>query len=141
MSLRTGSKQVRNPTGKGGFRPGESGNPGGRKPKSAEQRRIEDVAKEHSLEALAVLLDEARHGKGAPRVTAAVALLDRAWGRPVERTETGDPGAFERLSDGDLERAIAETERAIARIKGKDPAAAKHAQPVENHIGDANASR
>lgn len=100
------------------FRPGQSGNPSGRRKKTDDQHRIEDAAKEYSPEALAALLDEAKHGKGAPRVTAAVALLDRAWGRPVERSETGEPGDFARMTVADYERAIADTERAIQRALG-----------------------
>ena len=37
------------------FKPGQSGNPSGRPKKTDEQRRIEDMAKEHSQEALKAL--------------------------------------------------------------------------------------
>ena len=92
------------------FCKGTSGNPGGRAKKSPELRRIEDLAREHSPAALAALLDEAKTGRGAPRVTAAVALLDRAWGRPVDRQESGEPGAFAaELTDTQLDAEIKET--------------------------------
>lgn len=95
-----------NTTGKGGFKKGQSGNPGGRPTKDEKLRRIEDMAKEHSEGALLALVDEAKHGKGAPRVAAATALLDRAWGTPIKRTESGEPGDFNpsEMSDEELER-------------------------------------
>src|SRR3990167_10640691 len=76
------------------FVKGKSGNPSGRAKKTPELLRIEDMAKTHSPDALLALADEARNGKGAPRVAASIALLDRAWGRPVERSEAGRPGEF-----------------------------------------------
>ena len=90
------AKRPRNP---GMFRPGRSGNPSGRPKKTLELARIEDLARQHSHEAIAALIDEARHGKGAPRVTAAIAILDRGWGKPVERQEQGPAGAFRDTSD------------------------------------------
>ena len=92
------------------FAPGKSGNPSGRPKKTEQLKRIEDMAKEHSPAALLALVDEAKNGKGAPRVAASVALLDRAWGRPVDRQESGAPGAFaEDLTDEQLDADIKET--------------------------------
>ncbi len=88
------SKPKANRGGNPNWAPGRSGNPGGRLKKSPELRRIEDLAREHSDEAILALVDEAKNGKGAPRVSAATAILDRGWGKPIERQESGEPGAF-----------------------------------------------
>ena len=61
------------------FKPGQSGNPGGR-PKG-----IEALAREHTPAALAALVDALRSPK--ERVPAAVALLDRGWGKPTVTVE------------------------------------------------------
>ena len=70
-----------NPSGIGGFRPGVSGNPSGR---SKELTEIRELARSHSVEALAVLMS-IKGDVAAPassRVAACVALLDRGFGRP-----------------------------------------------------------
>ncbi len=114
-----------NKTGKGGFTKGSSGNPGGRPTKDARLRRIEAMARDHSEEALTALVDECKTGKGAPRVSAAIALLDRGWGKPVERQESGDPGSFEReLSDEQLDAEITEA-MTLAVKDGRGKAALK----------------
>src|SRR5215510_11563187 len=59
--------------------PGRSGNPGGR-PKAALD--VQELARAHTpdaIRALVAALDSPRE-----RVAAATALLDRAWGRPVQ---------------------------------------------------------
>jgi hypothetical protein len=61
------------------FQPGQSGNPGGR-PKG-----IEALAREHTPAAIAALVDALRSPK--ERVGAAVALLDRGWGKPTVTVE------------------------------------------------------
>ena len=61
------------------FKPGQSGNPGGR-PKG-----IEALAREHTPAALAALVDALRSPR--ERVGAAVALLDRGWGKPTVTVE------------------------------------------------------
>ena len=70
------------------FRPGQSGNPGGR-PKA--ERNVRELAQQHTVEAVEALVDVVRTGKPAERVQAATALLDRGWGRPptaIEMTST-----------------------------------------------------
>ena len=74
-----------NRTGKGGFKPGASGNPGGR-PKAASVIAIE--ARKHGLAMVAVLNSIARKGKSEQaRIAAAAALLDRGYGKPSQSVE------------------------------------------------------
>lgn len=75
---------------RGGYRPG-AGRPSGSPNKSTtEQTRcISELARSYTKEALATLLDVARHGRtDAARVTAATALLDRGYGRPHTNSDS-----------------------------------------------------
>jgi hypothetical protein len=81
---------------------GQSGNPGGR-PKALQE--VEEAARRHTPEAIRALASIANNEKAPPaaRVSAAVALLDRAWGRPrqdmrVERAVD----EFDRMTDEQL---------------------------------------
>lgn len=70
----------------GMFKPGQSGNPTGR-PKS--DIIIKELAKEHSEIALNTLVEIAtnKKSKESARVQAAVAILDRGWGKPSQSIE------------------------------------------------------
>lgn len=70
-----------NPTGKGGFVKGQSGNPSGR-PK--EPGWVKELARQHTPRAIERLVEwmESNHPSASP--AAANALLDRAWGRPAQ---------------------------------------------------------
>jgi hypothetical protein len=72
-----------NLTGKGGFKPGQSGNPGGR-PK--ELKIIQELAREHGPDAIKTLAAIMNNGKATPaaRAMAANALLDRGYGKPPQ---------------------------------------------------------
>lgn len=74
------------PKPQGRWLPGQSGNPSGR-PQAA--YRISDLAKQHTEEALATLVEICRNKEAPPgaRVNAATVLLDRAWGKPVQAIE------------------------------------------------------
>jgi hypothetical protein len=94
-----------NPSGKGGFAKGHSGNPGGR-PKSIASLQL--AARAHMHTALKTLITIAKGGKSeTSRVAAATALLDRGFGRPIQSLEmTLDANMVNRklteLSDAEL---------------------------------------
>jgi hypothetical protein len=96
-----------NPTGKGGFKRGLSGNPGGR---PGMFKDIRTLAQQHSAEAIEVLVKLMCNEKASPsaRAAAAAHILDRAVGRPeasvnakVETTSGIADDFFERLSEAD----------------------------------------
>ena len=71
------------------FEPGKSGNPGGR-PKGSSELTL--AAREHTAAALAVLVDAMSDEVARNRITAAQAVLDRAWGKPAQAVDLGsDP--------------------------------------------------
>jgi len=61
------------------FKPGQSGNPGGR---SKAQIDVRNLAREHTKEAIETLLLVMRNGKPSEAAMAANSLLDRGWGKP-----------------------------------------------------------
>lgn len=91
----------------GGARPGA----GRKKGKVSEAKRvIAEMAREHAETALGVLMDIALRGESeAARVSAANALLDRGYGKPVQGMElTGeDGGPIETKDVSDIDRAKA----------------------------------
>jgi hypothetical protein len=86
-----------NPTGKGGFRKGESGNRLGR-PKSVASLALE--VRQHAQLAISVLT-KACKTSDVPwnvRVTAAGMLLDRGFGRPAQSVELSTNGPLVQMS-------------------------------------------
>jgi hypothetical protein len=74
---------------RGGFRVG-AGRPSGSANKSSpeQSQRLSELAKAFTEEALQTLVDIARNGRtDAARVSAANALLDRAYGKPAVKEE------------------------------------------------------
>jgi hypothetical protein len=64
------------------FTAGQSGNPGGR-PKAI--REVQELARAHTVTAIEKLAEIAENGKSeSAQIAAAVALLDRGWGRPAQ---------------------------------------------------------
>ena len=83
------------------FKPGQSGNPGGRPKIIAEVR---DLAREQTENAVNVLTgimndEEAPH---AARVTAANSLLDRGWGKPAQSVAVTHSKSVTDMSDDEL---------------------------------------
>jgi hypothetical protein len=69
-----------------GFQKGRSGNPKGRPPVI---REVQELAKSYTEEAVMALLDVMtdERSNGSARVQAAVAMLDRGWGRPKQSVD------------------------------------------------------
>ena len=79
----------------GRFQPGRSGNPGGR-PRATHS--IQELARKHAPEAIQTLADIAKKGTPGARVSAAIALLDRAYGK-APTFSTSDTQVFKRAID------------------------------------------
>lgn len=87
------------------FVKGQSGNPGGRaKGKLPDGRTLADLAKEHTADAVKALVRIVKEGgTDAAVVSAATAVLDRAWGRP--RQDMGVEMTFDAEVSSQLEAA------------------------------------
>ena len=73
---------------KSAFKPGKSGNPGGRKPKTEEERTLEQMCKEKTPEALLTILSiMAQSEQDRSKLAAAVYVIDRGWGKAKESVE------------------------------------------------------
>lgn len=111
---------------RGGARPGA-----GRKKGQVSQakRAISEMAKEHGAAALKVLVEVARSkaASDASRVSAANAILDRAYGRPAQSHQHSGPGGapiqtmdVTNLSDDQL-AALETAFGGLADAAGGDP--------------------
>lgn len=75
------------PKSKTTFRPGQSGNPGGRSPRVGPNgETVAQLARAHTAAAIKTLADLCNGASNEPkdRIAAANALLDRGWGKPKE---------------------------------------------------------
>lgn len=95
------------------FTKGQSGNPGGRPRKSAEQLEIERLAREHGPNAIKRLAHWMDSDNPKASISACQVLLNRGYGAPdvsINSTVTHELGS---LSDADL---AAEIQREVARL-------------------------
>jgi hypothetical protein len=109
----------KNQSRKGGARPGAGRKKGSRNKATIQAKRaLSELAQEHTQTALDALVMVARQGESeSARVAAAVAILDRGYGRPVQAVEAtgaeGGPIQFEEVSA--RERIAGRIARAAAR--------------------------
>lgn len=101
------------------FQPGQSGNPGGR-PKN----HVQSIARKHTGVAIEALVEALKNPK--ERVPAAIALLDRGWGRPMQPLE------------GDIDVRQSWVVRAPAAVDSTDEWFRRYAPPdaIEHEPGD-----
>jgi hypothetical protein len=85
------------------FKKGQSGNPGGR-PKVA--GHIRELAQQHGEDAIKVLVAEMTNPEStAPaRIAAAIALLDRGYGKPQQTVELHNFNHETEMTEAELER-------------------------------------
>jgi hypothetical protein len=118
----TGVPRLRHRRGPGRpFQKGVSGNPGGR-PK--ELQGILELARQHAPAAMDTLLHVAKHGQSeAARVSAAIALLDRGFGKPNQSLDASITRLTRRADE------MTDDELAAIAAGGGDDAAAPPADP------------
>lgn len=73
------------------FKKGQSGNPAGRRAKTAAEREIEVLARAHGPEAVSRLKHWMDSDNAKASVSAANALLDRGYGKPKQQNEHSGP--------------------------------------------------
>jgi hypothetical protein len=71
--------------------PGQSGNPGGRPKEDAE---VKALARQHAPSAIEKLVDLMDCGQPRTEAAAAIAILDRAYGKPAQAIVGGDDDEF-----------------------------------------------
>lgn len=70
---------------KSAFKPGQSGNPGGRPKKTEEQRTLEEMCRQRTPEALATVLGIMDKGENERnRLAAAQFVIERGWGKAAQ---------------------------------------------------------
>jgi hypothetical protein len=116
---------------RGGRREG-AGRPKGSKDKKArsapviiasveEKRELRAAAREYTDDALNTLAEICKTSDSdTARVSAANALLDRGYGKPLQQIEAGAPGNFSHMTDEELDAVIAESMACLGYTK-KDP--------------------
>lgn len=78
-----------------GFKKGQSGNPGGRPAKTAEEKDVAALARAHSPEAIERLVHWMRSDNAKASGSAAQAILNRAYGTPRQQVDAKVDGSLQ----------------------------------------------
>ena len=77
------------------FKPGKSGNPSGRPKRTQEELDLIAACKAKTPAALEVIENIMRNGQNERnQLSAAMAIIERAWGKPVQPTDNEHHGAM-----------------------------------------------
>jgi hypothetical protein len=108
------------------FKPGQSGNPGGR---TKAQIDVRTAAREYTQEAIDTLVLIMRNGKPSEAAMAANSLLDRGWGKPKQSVEVTEADQGPLQIEDVRARNIALVQAVAARIAGISAAGGQGADP------------
>jgi hypothetical protein len=108
---KTGMQKRKAP--KSAFKPGKSGNPGGRPKLPPEIVELRALCRQHTREAVESIIRVMNSKKAAPgaRVTAASEILDRGWGRATATVEN--------IISGSLTTQAPDYEKMRAELRAK----------------------
>jgi hypothetical protein len=73
------------------FKPGQTGNPGGRPKLPEDIKHVRELARKYTAKAVETLVEVMANGSGPAKVAASNAILDRGWGKAVQPI-TGEDG-------------------------------------------------
>lgn len=79
---------------------------------------VKKLARQYTQQAIMTLVEIMQDAeKSAPaRVSAATALLDRGYGKPVQQLEVGKPGDFSDMSECEIDAFIAQASGQLAHL-------------------------